>query len=175
MDKDIWGKKETFTAKETNDTDDHLNTYYKQVADNAHGAKNNEKIYSTITESDFEKAQSDYYNSDASSTASIIQEMKDYLEDAKAQSEAVEDPDMYGLNMSWSEIQELYGVDGKSGTYVNMARKRAENTANTHYHDTETAANTSAIEAVKEDMNAFQEEHKVKMKKDEKEEPIDDI
>ena len=179
----------TITAQQTNDKKEYLETFYKQVAKNANGSKNNEKIYSAINHEDFTKAMSldNAYNADASAANSILKSVRSELESALSDAEGV-DPEKYGLNMDFQTFKDLYSSDKYHyGKYIQGAQQRAINLVegdknNKGYLDTggnsETSAATGAVkqEVGYEDNNhnwvtgSYQKENMVKMKKDEKKE-----
>ena len=158
------------TAQQTNDQKEYLKTFYDQIAKEAGKSTNSNKIYSAISNSDFNKAMSldNPYNDDAAAAKSDIDSMKAYLKEAAKQAEAMENPELYELNTKWEEFQEMYGADGKGGTYLKDARAAAKNTAGEHFNDSDSNVNNEATDAVREEMNEFDEAHKVKNKKDEK-------
>ena len=163
----------TINARETNDTESHLNTFYKQVADNAKGAKNNEKISSAISHEEFTKAMSldNPYDDNVSAIKDQVDSMKKYLNEALGESKQNgADPEQYNLNISWEQFKEMYGEDGRGGKYLQGAKKVASAKAQEHMHDVEIKQNISATDYVKERMDEYAEENKVKIKKEDKKE-----
>ena len=98
-------------ARETNNTDSNLETFYGQVAKNAKSAKNNEKIYTALSESQIKSSFTDKSNPDVQATQDILDRMKEFLNGLKQEALANgQDEYEYSLNMTWEEFLELYGT-----------------------------------------------------------------
>ncbi|MCD8024606.1 MAG: hypothetical protein LUE64_03635 [Candidatus Gastranaerophilales bacterium] len=152
----------TVTANETLNTEDNLNTFYKQIADN-----NTASIYSSISESEFADATAadNWATDEAEALGEQLNNWADSL--AELAEKANVDGDRYKLNYDYEELEELYGQDGKSGTYIKTVISRgaaaAESYANQAKHKTHdlNELQSNAATAVDKEIDAINEEVEV--------------
>lgn len=108
----------TIDARESLNTEENLEIFYGQVADN-----NTAAIYSQLTDGEINDAFNTWYNEDFANLGEQLDGMIDNLENLKEQADLYEET--IGLGMSKDEFYEMFGADGKSGEYIEAARTSA--------------------------------------------------